>query len=79
MPEVHHHSLTFRPFDPVELSAIRAVARLDRSLESLTVSVVRVQFLRATMGAALGARGERGLAHDRGVPALPARFLAGRR
>ncbi len=62
MPEVRVHSLAFRPLDRFELSAIRAVARLDRDLESLTASVVRAQFLRATMGGTLGPRGERGLA-----------------
>jgi len=56
------HSLTFSSFDVGELAAVRAVGRVDRSFDGLVATLVRVQFLRAAMGSALGTRGQRGLA-----------------
>lgn len=55
-------SFAFRPLDGEELTAVRAVARVDRGFDALVAAIVRVQFLRAAMGRALGWRGERGLA-----------------
>ena len=55
-------SFAFGPFDGAELAALRAVGRLDRRFEALVAAIVRIQFLRAAMGSALGRRGQRSLA-----------------